>query len=432
MNTSQTRFGKRLELVSLALLVGVLWAGQPYGAKTSLAGVGQGTASYQGEPVSLKVVDLALVDSFRVISELSGLNILVDPDIEGSITLNVVQVPWDQLFDIVLKSQGLRRVIEGNLVRISTRETLQKEEEANQALKRAAFLAADTITATRPLNYAVGKDLKDPLEKQLTERGRIEVDERTNTLIITDIPESTAEINRLLATLDVPEQQVEIEARIIEVTTQFARELGAQLGFFVGKPTDRVQGALAVFAPSQDPVGGARLLAGKFLDTTQLDLIIDAGEENGEARILSKPRVSTQNNTEAIITQGAKIPIPVTQNFTTTVRFEIAALRLTVTPHITGEQTVALKIKVENNIPDFTRTVLGIPTILTSESETSVLVPDGGTTVIGGVFVEIDRRDQDKVPGLGDIPLLGHLFKRSASERETREILFFMPPRILE
>ena len=172
------------------------------------------------------------------------------------------------------------------------------------------------------------------------------------------------------------------------------------------------------------------MVSGKFLDLVVVDALIEAAEEKGEARILSKPRVSAQNNAEAIITQGAKIPIPVQQNFTTTVRFEVAALRLTVTPQITDKETVLLGILLENNVPDFTRTVLGIPTILTSESQTLVLVPDGGTTVIDGVFVETDRQQDRKVPGLGDIPVLGHLFKSTTDDRETREILFFITPRI--
>jgi type IV pilus assembly protein PilQ len=234
----------------------------------------------------------------------------------------------------------------------------------------------------------------------------------------------------MLDTIDVPEHQVEIEARIIEATTNFAREIGAQFGFLIGRDGDRNQGGFRAFAPVEDPVGVAAFTTGKLMDVFRLDTVITAAELSGDARILSKPRVSAQNNSEAIITQGERIPIPVQMNFTTTVRFETAALRLTVTPQITEEETIALAIKVENNVPDFSRTVMGIPTILTSEAETHVLVPDGGTTVIGGIFVETDREAEDKVPGLGNIPILGHLFKKTSVERETREILFFLTPKI--
>jgi type IV pilus assembly protein PilQ len=386
--------------------------------------------SFEGEPVSLKLVDVSLVDFFRTISELSGLNILIDPDVSGLVTINVEEVPWDQLFEVVLKSHGLRAGIEGSLVRISTRRTLQQEEESEQALKRAAFLAQDTTTVTLNLNYAVGEDILRTLERQLTQRGELTVDSRTNTVIITDVPEGVRKISRLIETLDAPEKQVEIEARIVEATTRFARQLGSELGMQFGKITDRVQGGADVSAGIAQPIGTALLTSGKMLDTVRLDAILTAAEARGEARILSKPRVTAQNNAEAIITQGSKIPIPVQQNFSTSVRFETAALQLTVTPQITEEETVSLNIRVENNVPDFSRTVLGIPTILTSESRTRVLVQDGGTTVIGGIYVEIDRENLNKVPALGDIPVLGHLFKNTTKERETREILFFITPRI--
>ncbi len=385
---------------------------------------------YEGEPVSLKLVDVSLVDFFRAISELSGLNVLIDPDVSGSITINVEQVPWDQLFDAVLISHNLTRTIRGNLVRISTKRKLRDEEEAEQALKRASFLARDRVTVTRHLNYSSGEELIPSFERQLSERGQINVDRRTNTLIITDVPESVDRISHLIETLDIPEKQVEIEARIIEATTRFARQLGAEFGFIFGSDLARNQGGFLVATPVTQPAGIGFYSTGRALDTFRLDAAISAAERTGEARILSKPRVSAQNNAEATITQGAKIPIPVQINFTTTVRYEIAALQLTVTPQITEEDTVSLNIKVENNVPDFSQTVLGIPTILTSESQTRVMVEDGGTTVIGGIFVEIDRESRDKVPGLGDIPVVGNLFKRSGTERETREILFFITPRI--
>lgn len=385
---------------------------------------------YQGDPVSLKLVNVSLVDFFRAISELSGLNILIDPDVEGTLTINVEKVPWDQLFDAVLNSHGLKKDISGNLVRIATKQTLKTEEEAEQALKNAAFQARDTVTITRHLDYAKGADLVTTLEKQLSNRGQINVDARTNTLILTDVAPRVEKINGLIEQLDVPEKQVEIEARIIEATTSFARELGLEFGFMFGGPNDRNQGGLAILNPAEDAIGIAGFKSGNPLDVVRLDALLSAGELTGEARILSKPRVSAQNNAEAKITQGSKIPIPVQMNFTTTVRYETAALQLTVTPQITEEDTVALAIKVENNVPDFSRTVMGIPTILTSESETRVLLADGGTTVIGGIYVEIDRSTEDRVPGLGAIPVFGNLFKKTAKAQETREILFFITPNI--
>lgn len=385
--------------------------------------------AFEGDPTSIKLANASLVDFFRAISELSGLNIIIDPDVAGSITINVEGVPWDQLFETVLNSHQLERSIMGNLVRISTKETLRREEEARQNLKRAEFLAADTVTITKRLDHGDAQTVFESLNKDrafLSERGELIVDQRTNTLFVTDVEENLNRIMGLLEVLDTPEPQVEIEARIIEVTTSFAREIGISFGFSVGDPKDRSRGSLRAL----EPIASGNLGAGRLIDTLKLDAAIVAGQQDGRARILSKPRVSTQNNAEAIITQGARIPIPVQANFTTTVRFETAALRLTVTPQITEEDAVSLSIRLQNSIPDFSRTVLGIPTILTSEAETLVLVPDGGTTVIGGLLVETDRARTHKVPVLAEIPILGHLFKRKSKERETREILFFLTPKI--
>ena len=388
---------------------------------------------FEGEPISLKLVNARLVDFFRAISELSNLNVLIDPDVRGTITINVEEIPWDQLFDVVLRSHRLEQSIDGSLVRISTKATLQREQNAKRTLKRAELLAADTITVSRRLNYADAGQINSALDGErsfISTRGELVIDRRTNTVFITDVEEYVEKFLELLDTIDIPELQVEIEARIIEATTNFARDIGFSFGFNVGSPVDRNTGGFQSFAPTPSPIGVGSFLNGFLLDTVRLDAMITAAEREGEARVLSKPRVSAQNNSQAIITQGSRIPIPVTRNFSTSVRFETAALRLTVTPQITEDRTISLKIKVENNIPDFSRTVLGIPTILTSEAQTMVLVPDGGTTVIGGIFVEADRSSEDKVPVLGDIPVLGNLFKRSKESRETREILFFLTPKI--
>jgi type IV pilus assembly protein PilQ len=256
------------------------------------------------------------------------------------------------------------------------------------------------------------------------------LDERTNTLIIRDVGESVDRISQLVRTLDKPELQIEIEARIVEATTQFSRQLGAMLGFRIGNSASRYRAGISVLAPIVDPVGSAGVAVGGELDTVFLDAAISAAEANGEARMISKPRVSTLNNTEARIVQGAKIPIPVQMNYTTNVRYETAALHLSVKPRINGEKSVSLEIKVENSVPDFTQTVRDIPTILTSESHTSVVVTDGTTTVIGGIFVESNRKGEIRVPGFSALPVLGRLFRRTDKNVETREILFFITSRI--
>ncbi|MEE8584862.1 MAG: type IV pilus secretin PilQ [Acidobacteriota bacterium] len=433
-----------IALACCAVLLGqpglrALGGGQPAAAAIASVPALQSPGQFSGTPITMKVVDISLADFFRVISEVSGLNVLIDPDVSGRVTMNMEAVPWDQLFEAVLRSNRLEKTIDGNLVRVSTKETIRVEDEAKRAIKRANFLASDTRTDTFHLNYAVANQISQTLEEQLSERGQIDVDPRTNTLIITDVVDTFERMEELIRRLDVPEQQVEIEARIVEATTNFSRELGAEfdlgIGNFFGRQSrprgsDRNAGIAAVRAGAEDPVGVFGISLGNILDTVRLDAFISAAETNGDARILSKPRITAQNNAEATITQGAKIPIPVTQNFTTRVRFEEAALKLTVIPQITQENTVLLNLHVENNVPDFSQTVLGIPTILTSEAKTLVLVPDGGTTVIGGIFTEVDRTEIRKVPGLGNLPILGHLFKNTSKERETREILFFITVRI--
>ena len=408
------------------------------------------TGPYGGEPISLKVVGISVVDFFRTVSELSGLNFLIDPDVSGSLTLNVEQVPWDQLFDAVLQSQGLIKTIEGNLVRISTQGRLRAEQLSQRELKQARLEAADTITVSRRLNYAEGDIILPTLQAHLSSRGTTNVDARTNTLILTDIPSAIEEVSGLVELLDVPEKQVEIEARIIEASTNFATALGVQLGLGIGKldfdqfsdppvatkrvgpGTDRVGGFLGTLpgtpAPGANTIIG--ISAGNLLDTVRLDAFITAAEREGDARILSKPRVTAQNNAQAVITQGSQIPVPVQQNFTTTVTFQTAALQLAVTPRVTNVNTVLMDISVQNNVPDFGNTVLGIPAIRTSESTTQVLVADGGTTVIGGIFIESEAQSEDRVPGLGRIPLIGNLFKTRNELRDTREIIFFITARI--
>ncbi len=438
----------RKNLISLICLMLACSSVFPASPSPTLAAV-QGSG-YSGEPISLKVVGISVTDFFRTIAELSGLNILIDPDVSGTVTLNVEQVRWDELFDAVLQSQGLAKKIEGNLIRITSQETLRNEQETQQLLREAELLAADTLLISRRLNYAEGAEIMVSLEPHLTARGSMNVDGRTNTLIITDTPEGLEQVTELIMLLDVPEKQVEIEARIVEASTSFARALGVQLGFGIGRlgakvltdeePTfgtrnaDRV-GSFGFTLPLSQAPGFNTILGlttGNLMDTIQLDALITAAERDGDAQILSKPRVTAQNNTLATITQGSQIPVPVSQNFTTTVEYQTAALQLTVTPRVTNVDTILMTIVVENNVPDFASTVLGIPAIRTSQAQTQVLVANGGTTVIGGIYIEAESENEERVPGLGRIPVLGHLFRTTSKSQETREILFFITARILD
>ncbi|MBI4482740.1 MAG: type IV pilus secretin PilQ [Acidobacteria bacterium] len=436
---------------------------------------------YTGEPISVNLVDVTLVDFFRLISEISALNIILDPNVQGTLTIKVEKVPWDQLFDIVLKNNGLAAQLQGNIVRIATQGSLEQEEQQKRKLREAEILAADLITHTIKLNYAKATDVQKIVEKQLSPRGQYEADVRTNTAIVKDVPSFIPPIVNLMQGLDVPQRQVEIEARIVSATRDFARDIGIQFGF-VGGNLERVTvggpntfgtiggtrpihspstafiagrpstgrgaagesasggagvspggaGNLNVNLPTQQATSGFGISIGNIFDTFLLDAAITAAENKGLAKLISQPKVTAQNNSEAVITQGLRFPVQVIQNNTVTVQFFDAALQLTVTPQITAEGTVLLRLNVQNNEAYFGRHVNGVPSIRTSESVTSVLVSDGGTTVIGGILIDSEDKAQEYVPGLGSIPLIGELFKRRSVSRTTQEILFFVTPKILQ
>ena len=400
------------------------------------------TTQYMGEEIDLKVKDLDLVDFFRMMSEISGLNISVDPDVSGKITMQMNAVPWDQIFDLALSTHKLERKIDGNVVRVSRKQTLQDEEKAIQSLKAAQLNSLDVQTTTIRLNYSNAEEVILSVEKQLSGKGTILSDKRTNTLIITDIPPKIQSLTELIRNLDTPEKQVRIEARVVQAARNFAREVGVNLGFLAGNGErvtvggPPVRNSFPSFMNENVSLAGVRrngqigIKVGSILDTFQLDAAIQAGEQKGLAKLISRPSVSGQNNREAVIRQGVRFPIQTIQNNTISIQYQDASLTLRVTPLITHENTILMKLKVENNVADFTRVVNGIPSIKTNESETMVLVADGGTTVIGGILVDDDRNTMDSVPGLSSIPVFGNLFKKRNMEKRTEEVLFFITPSI--
>lgn len=440
---------------------------------------------YTGQPLTLDLIDMPLVDFFRLMAEEGGINIVVDPDVKGTISIKGEKIPWDQVFDMALATRSLDKQVEGNLVRITRKATLQDEAKQREALNKANMLAADLETRIRRLNYAKAETLINALADQRTVRGATVFDERTNSLIMTDLPSAIDRMSELIDILDVPQPQVEIEARIVSATRDFARDIGIQFGF-VGGNLQRVtvggpntSGTIGGTRPSVTPIstyaagnpstgrgasessstdsggvstgtgsqnkgnwnvnlpatkafGGLGLSIGNIFDTFLLDAAITAGESKGWAKLISQPKVTAQNNSSAIITQGVRFPVQIVANNTVTVQFQNAALTLTVVPQITYEGNIVLDLKVENNTPDFANDVNGIPSIRTSESSTRVLVSDGGTTVIGGILVDSEANSEDKIPGLGSLPVIGHMFKRSAVSRSTQEVLFFVTPRIIK
>jgi type IV pilus assembly protein PilQ len=437
-----------------------------------------GERQYTGELISLDFKDGDIQDIFRLFADISGLNIVVQPGVTGRITLKLVEVPWDQALELILKTNKLGYAVEGNVIRIAPLAELAAEEADRRKLAEEKALAGELFTQTRVLSYAKASEIQPLLQKNLSARGDIVIDERTNTVIYTDLAEEIQAINTLIDTLDTPIPGVEIEARIIVTTRTFARQLGVQWGFtsnqtqalgnttelvfpnriqldgqavgstaanqFRGEPpegglqapttlvgTTTAQRGYAVNLPfAGAPTGAIGLSLGSITGAFSIDAAISAAERRGQVRIISAPKIITQNNKAAEIKQGVTFPVQVVANNTITVQFKDAVLDLTVTPQITSADTIILDLKVNNDSLDFGRAVNGIPSIITQAATTQVLVDDGSTTVIGGVFVNTQNESENYVPLLHRIPLLGYLFKNKSTDTRNEELLIFLTPRI--
>ena len=422
---------------------------------------------YTGEPISVNLKDVDIKDFFRLIHDISGLNVVLDPAVHGQLTIVLDDVPWDQALDIVLQNNGLDRQLEGNVLRIATVDTLRREADAKRAQIEAQRLAVDTVTVTRFLSYAHAEDVVPTIKKFLSARGDLVADKRTNALIISDIPSVFPQVDALLAKLDRKTQEVEIEARVVAATRSFARDIGTQLGFGWGNGVSAVGGASSVgsspitvaglspfyITSGAGGTGGSsiplfsNLPAGtgtnpatsglSFINATnnyRLDFILTMAETRGLLKILSRPRVVTQNNIQAVVKQGVRVPIVTAAQLggPPTVTYVDAFLRLTVTPQITAENTIFLNVDVENTTPDFSRTISGNPTLVTQQATTQVLITDGGTVVIGGVIQTQNSVNISQVPLLGNIPVLGNVFKRRTVTTSTQELIFFITPKIIQ
>jgi type IV pilus assembly protein PilQ len=356
------------------------------------------------------------------------------------------EVPWDQALDQILRANKLGYVVDGTIVRVAPLTVLAEEEKQRTALAQAQAESGQLQTLTRQLSYAKGEDLVRLLTSAeiLSARGQAFTDVRTNTLIITDLEERLVSATRLIDTLDRAQPQVEIEARIVQTTRDFARALGVQWGFN-GRVDPALGNTTNLAFPNSGQLSGRTnigvdrttesvldLALGSVNGAFDLDVALSALETSGNGRLLSTPRVSTQNNVPAEIMQGTQIPIQTVSNNTVTVQFQDAALKLRVTPQISAAGTVIMAIELENSEPDFARAVNGIPPINTQSALTTVLVKDGETTVIGGIYLSRESISTQRTPGLGRIPLLRWLFKRDEIEDASTELLIFITPRIVQ
>jgi type IV pilus assembly protein PilQ len=421
---------------------------------------------YTGEPISVNLKDVDLKDFFRLIHEISGLNVVLDPNVHGTLTVVLDDVPWDQALDIVLKNNDLARELEGNVLRIATVDTLKHEADARRAQIESEALAVEKTSVTRFLSYAKAKDVIITVKKFLSQRGDVVADDRTNAVIINDIPKVIPTIDRLLTQLDRKTQEVEIEARVVAATRQFARDIGTQLGFGWGNGHSAIGGnqqagsspttvngltpgyitvpgsgtgsasgsSIPLFSNlgSTSPTSGLSFVNAS--NNVRIDAVLSMAESRGLLKVLSRPRVVTQNNIQAFVKQGVRVPI-VTQaqlGGPPTVTYVDAFLRLTVTPQITSENTIFLNVDVENTTPNFGQEVQGNPELITQQATTQVLVTDGGTVVIGGVIQTQNSINITQVPLLGNIPYLGNLFKHTQVQTSNQELIFFITPRIIQ
>jgi type IV pilus assembly protein PilQ len=444
----------------------------PLGAQE--IGPATGAKKYTGAPISLDFKDGDLQDIFRLFADISGLNVVVNPGVSGKVTLKLNEVPWDQALDLILKTNSLGYTLEDNVIRIARLTDLQREEQDKRKLAEEKALAGDLVPYRARLSYAKASGLEPTIKKvALSPRGNITIDDRTNTMIITDLQQYLDKAVDLIRDLDRATPQVEIEARIVVTSRNFTRQMGIQWGFLnqqtaqFGNTTGLTfpnsvilngqgvsggglpanQGGLAntagigsgnrgyaVNLPAAGFNTALGISMGNILGSFNLDAALTALENQGRGRILSTPKITTQNNQEAEIKQGVQIPIQTNANNTISVTFKDATLTLKVTPQITDAGTVILRLEVQNDSPDFSRQLVGAPAppINTQSAKTIVLVKDGATAVIGGIYQSTEQTARQNTPFLANLPVLGYLFRNNSVRNENTELLLFITPRIVK
>lgn len=464
----------------------VLSGGNPISPveRTIVASPGERQAAplYTGKPISLDLKDVDILDFFRLIHQVSGLNIIVDSDVKGRVTVVLNDVPWDQALDLVLKNNDLGKVLEGNVLRIAHTSTLMSEADAQSKLYDARIESEPLVTVFRRLKYAHAADQR-PMQTTssiggggggmqgnnqpipgvatilksfktgtvLTARGNVVADPRDNAVIITDVASQIPVIESVIDQLDSKAKQVSIQVRVILASSNFTRQLSALLsGAFASSHAHTNgagatgQGVTAVAAPSSplpllstvtQPASVAASGFGAYSITTQaaryaINAAITAAETHDQARTISRPSIVTQDNVRGEVQQGVQVPIQTDINNTIAIQYVNATLDLSVTPQVTVDSKIFLKIYV-NNASIGAIGVFAGPTINTQEATTQVLVPDGGTVVFGGITVTTRGRSATYVPLLGSIPVIGNLFKSSAVNDQNQELLFFVSPTIL-
>lgn len=402
-----------------------------------------GPRVFNGEPISLNLKDADIKDVLRTFAEITGLNIAVDPGVAGSVTVDFVDVPWDQALDLILRQNGLTYSLEGNVMRIGTLERIAAETAATRKIAEEERLNVPLTTLSFKLSYARALEVQTLLKDIASPRARIIIDARTNQLIISEIPEYLRTMQNLITTVDIPTRQVMIEARIVESARTFAQQWGVDWSFGGDLDPANGSGTGLVFPNRIGYTGGPfNFASGRelfsvslsdVLGTFSLDLALAAAEDEGYIKVISAPRVTTQDNQAAEIQSGFQIPYQTRVNFTTTVQYLDATLRLSVTPQITEAGTVIMEIAVQKNEPATGLAIEGAAgtPLTTRQARTRLMVRDGGTAVIAGIYVTRENDSQNGVPVLKDIPVVGALFRTHNVTTSHDELLIFITPRIV-
>ncbi len=445
-------------------------AGFTRGMPAMQVGFGEKQAKYVGRRIDLDFKDADIHNILRLISEVGEVNVVTADNVQGRVTIRMLNVPWDQALEVILQAKGLGMVRKDNLIRVAPVEQLEKEREAAIARQRQQAELAPLETRLVPVSYADASDISPRVRELLSARGTVSVDTRTNMMIVRDIVEQLDNIEQLVRVLDTQTPQVLIEARLVEASSQYSRDIGIQWGgdaVFTsqtgnptgigfpsditvagGVPTGEAQTAglnpygdsasqpnFLVNLPAVTGAGSGGALGltlGSLSGNFNLNVRLSAAESMGTVRIISSPRVLTLDNKEANIKQGTLIPFSTVSAQGTQVQFQEATLSLTVTPHVTADGSVSMKVTVTRDEPDFGRVSdTGEPTILKRDATTELLVPDGNTAVIGGIYTRNTGRNVAQVPFFGDIPVLGVLFKSKSFREDRNELLIFITPRIV-
>jgi type IV pilus assembly protein PilQ len=425
---------------------------------------------FTGRRIDLDLKDADIHNILRLLSDVGQVNIVTSDDVKGTVTTRMRDVPWDQALDVILKSKGLGMQRDGNLIRVAPQAVLEKEMEQEVARAKAAVELRPLETRLVPLSYADGAQILPRIQEVMSPRGRVSVDARTNQLIVTDVASNIALAEDLVRNLDTQTPQVLIEARIVEANTTFSRDIGIQWGgntinsVSTGNPTGitfpSTVGVAGGATDNATPTAGLQLAnsgaaspnfvvnmpaavgtgsggalgitLGSVNGNVNINLRLSSLENTGWVKIVSAPKIMTLDNIEASIEQGVAIPVSVVSAAGTNTQFVDAKLNLTVKPHVTNEGSILMNVLIMRNEPDFVNTAAnGTPTIQKKQARSEMLVRDGDTAVIGGIYTRNSGLSYTKVPWFADIPILGWLFKNRRETDNRTELLIFITPRII-